>query len=78
MKYILCLLLPLLTSCSMMPFFIEETEKAIEFESDAIRDEIKIRSSLVCNEDVWEEIQNIEKEERLRRDFEDYYWYHFG
>lgn len=43
MKYICLISLAISTSCSMMPFIVEEVEQGIEFEQDAIRDEMKIR-----------------------------------
>ncbi len=43
MKYISIFVLVILSSCSMMPFLIEEAEEAIEFEEDAIKHEFELR-----------------------------------
>ncbi len=43
MKYIYIIMLIMFTSCSMLPFFVEEAEKAIEFEEDAVKHEIELR-----------------------------------
>jgi len=43
MKNFYILALAILTSCSYIPFLAQGIEEAVEFEEDAIKDEIKIR-----------------------------------
>ncbi len=68
MHFLFLLLLPIFSSCSMMPFLVEEVEEGIEFEEAAIKDEIELRSKnkLACEEVPEKTID------------EDYYKYHFG
>lgn len=90
MRFIFLCLLSILSSCSMIPFLAEE---AVEFEEKAIQDEIKTherKEILTKNQNLcktalhakwyWEETDECDCESKPEKikEFEDYYWYHFG
>lgn len=45
MKYISIFLLSFQSGCALMPFVVEEAEKAVEFEVDAVKREIEFREA---------------------------------
>jgi hypothetical protein len=45
MKFIAISSLVILSGCSMMPFFMEEVEEAVEFEQSAIKHEMVLREN---------------------------------
>lgn len=83
MRIISLFALLVLSGCSYLPLFIEDVKEVVEVEQEIMNeihhnDETILCCYGTCIECDPEVIEFLEKHRDKMKQWEDYYWYHFG